>query len=175
MKKIILILLVPIIILNGCASLPKAPDMVPKNTVTVKRSSEPVKVVVEGQLKIEGGETQVSIQAFTEALQLSIEKAQLFSKVNENVTDGFILEVSVVGYEPPKPGFNMAATLITHWKLTQLPNRDVVFDDFVKKTYVATAGSAFSGLTRWRLANEGAVRDSIEEGIKNISKLNLFK
>ena len=175
MKKIILMLLAPIIFLNGCASLPKAPDMVPKNIVAVQRSSKPVTIVVEGQLKIEGGETQVSNQAFTEAIQLSVEKAQLFSKVNKDVTDGFLLEVFIVGYEPPKPGFNMAATLITRWKLTQLPSQEEVFDDFVKKTYIATAGSAFSGLTRWRLANEGAVRDSIEEGIKNISKLNLFK
>jgi len=174
MKKVTIILmsLTSVFLLDGCASLPKSSDMVPQTINVTHRSSKPVRIVVEGQLMLED-KAQVPNQTFAEALQMSIAKAQIFTKVDKDISDGFLLEVFIVGYEPPKGGFNMAATLITRWKLTRLPSQEVVFEDFVKKTHTNTVGDAFVGATRWRMANEGVVKDTIAEGIMNLSKLDL--
>jgi len=177
MMKKILMLFISIIFLNGCTALPK--NMVPKNIVAIKGHSKPVTIVVNGEMVIEGGSTQVSNQAFTEAIQLSIMKNNLFSKVNKDVEDGFLLEVFIIGYDPPRGAlnlnFNLTSTLTTRWKLKLLSNQEVVFDDFIKKVYTATVGAELVATIRHRAANEGVVRDTIEEGINMISKLDLSK
>ena len=43
----------------------------------------------------------------------------------------------------------------------------------IKSSHTATMGDAFIGVTRLRLAVEGAVRENIRQGILEISKLNI--
>lgn len=159
-------------LLTGCTTLPKAADMTPATVELKNRASHPVKLVVEGEPKREKT-VQVGNAELAQAIRMTIEKSQIFSKVVESVSEGYLLEVTVVGYNPPRPGFNMSATMTTRWRLTRLSNREVIFDDFFKKTHTAKVGDAFVGATRWRKANEGMVRDTIADGLQRISQLNL--
>ena len=157
----------------GCSSLPKAADMTPSNIEIKNRAAQPVKVVVEGEPKIEGKKLQVANAELAQALRAAIEQSQLFTQVSDATTEGFLLELSVVGYNPPRPGFNMSATMTTRWKLTRLPTQEVIFEDFIKQTHTCTVGDAFVGAARWRKANEGVVRDTIADGLQRISQLDL--
>lgn len=158
--------------LVGCSALPKAADMTPATVEVKHRNAKPVKVVVEGEPKRDKS-IQVPNAEFAQALRNAIESSQLFSKVDDAALGGFLLEVAVVGYSPPRPGFNMSATMTTRWKLTRFPGQEIVFEDFFKKTHTCTVGDAFAGAARWRKANEGVVRDTIADGLRRISQLDL--
>ncbi len=174
MKNFFVLILI-LFFLNGCSHTPEVSDMVPKSITVKYRYSKPVTIVISGQLITEGY-IQVSNQALSEVLRLSIEKEQLFSSVNKHSINGFLLEVSIIGYEPPKfGGFKHAATLITHWKLTDILRKEVVFEDYFKKTHVAAAMSSFSAGGRSIIANGEVVKDTIKEGLMSISKLEGFR
>ena len=156
----------------GCGSLPKAADMTPAKIEVQNRSAKPVKVVVEGEPKVEKT-VLVKNEELAKAIQMGIERSRLFSNVDKGTTEGFLLEVTIVGYNPPRSGFNMSATMTTRWKLTRLPGEETVFEDFFKKTHTCTVGDAFAGMTRFRKTNEGVVRDTIAEGLQRISATGL--
>jgi hypothetical protein len=70
-------------------------------------------------------------------------------------------------------GFNMTVTLETNWTLSRKSDGKVVWQKAIPSTFTAKAGEAFAGVTRLRLANEGAARTNIEQAIKEISALDL--
>ncbi|MBN1473334.1 MAG: hypothetical protein JW914_01845 [Syntrophaceae bacterium] len=175
MKKIVLLLIMflSFVFCWGCVTMVlKAADMTPQTVPIEIRADKPVKILVEGE-GIFGYTAIISNQDFTEALQTSIEKSQLFSGIDKELKDGYLLEVFIISFEPPKGGLNMAATLITHWKLTRLPSNEVIYEDLIKKTCVKTVGDAVSGLERVRITSGCVAQDTISEGIKNISKVKL--
>lgn len=157
----------------GCGSLPKAVDMTPKKIEVTNRSSHPVSVEVVGEPKREGKKMMITNAELAKALRTAVEQSGMFESVNGSVAEGFHLQMTVVGYTPPRPGFNMSVTLSTRWKLTKLPEARVVFEDFLKTTHTSTVGDAFVGATRWRKAHEGAARDAIAEGLQRLSKAPL--
>jgi hypothetical protein len=61
----------------------------------------------------------------------------------------------------------------TQWRLVRVSDNQEVFSDAVRKEFTATVGDAFVGVTRLRLASEGAARENIKEGIRLISELKL--
>ncbi len=150
----------------------KRVEMVPRSFEVTQRHAASVTVKVLGEVKVEN-HVRVLNADFTGALCDAIGKSQVFAHVAETTADGYSLEVTVVGYGPPRAGFNMTASLTTNWKLMRLPNNEVVFEDFIKKQHTCTVGDAFAGATRWRKTNEGVVRDIISEGIQRLSQLKL--
>jgi hypothetical protein len=116
---------------------------------------------------------QIPNAAFTQALRTAIEESKLFAKVDNSISEGYRLEVRIMGYDPPRGGVGMTASLTTYWKLTRTGAAEVLFEDFVKATYRATMGDAVVGATRWRKANEGVARETIKEGIRLLSELKL--
>lgn len=176
MKKIVLLLIMflSFVFCWGCTTIAlKAADMTPQTVPIEIRADKPVKILVEGEGILKDDTAIISNQDFTEALQTSIEKSQLFSGIDKELKDGYLLEVFIISFEPPKGGFDMAATMITHWKLTRLPSNEVVYEDLIKKTCVKTVGDAVSGIIRLRITSGCVAQDTISEGIKNISKVNL--
>jgi uncharacterized delta-60 repeat protein len=69
------------------------------------------------------------------------------------------------------PGANMTTRMTTYWKLTRLGDREVVFEDFIKKQHAAKMGDAFVGAKRWRMTHEGVTRETIAEGALTNSAL----
>jgi hypothetical protein len=159
-------------LLAGCKSVAKREAMIPPIKSASHQSSKPVKLSVVGDARVEN-KTQVHNADFAAALRTAIEKSGLFAKVDSAASDGYHLEVTFVSFTPPRPGFNMTATLITNWKLTRQPGNEVLFEDFIKKECTATLGTAFVGTARWRKAGEGAVREAIFEGVTKLSSLSL--
>jgi hypothetical protein len=67
----------------------------------------------------------------------------------------------------------MTVNLTANWKLTHIATRKIVYQDDISKSYTATVGDAFVAIKRLRLAEEGAARENITEGLNRISRLNL--
>jgi hypothetical protein len=174
MKRLILPLTTILLMLalgSGCSTA-KPEAMVPQSfTVGHKHEStvgvaQPVDPTAEWAFK-------VTAAAFTEALTTSLGKSGAFSKVLSTPEGDYLLEVAFVKKSEPAFGFNMTVELVTRWTLTKKSATDPVFRENVASTFTATVGDAFAGVKRVRVANEGAARENIKEGIRRLSQLKL--
>lgn len=66
-------------------------------------------------------------------------------------------------------GFNMTMSLRADWMLARVSDNKVLWHDKILSTYTATVGDAFAGIKRLRLANEGAARKNIEQGLAELA------
>jgi hypothetical protein len=160
-------------LLTGCVSLPNAVNMSPTNMVIKNRSAKSVTLAVEGEPRLDNSETIVQNSEITQALRNAIEKSRLFKSVSDSLSDGYLLEVSIVGYDPPLSGAKMTAVMTTRWRLSRQSGQEVLFEDFLKKSYSCTVGDALNANKRFIMANEGVVRETIAEGVQKISELPL--
>src|SRR5438094_6517729 len=117
--------------------------------------------------------SQISSEAFREAVAQSLQKSGLFAAVLKTSDADYELQVSYVNGDEPAFGFNMTVDLVTRWILTKKSGGQPLFQENVSSTYTAKMGDAFAGGTRLRLANEGVARENIKEGLRRLSKLKL--
>jgi len=61
------------------------------------------------------------------------------------------------------------------YKLTRSCDDQVVYDDIITASYMATLGDAFDGAYRMRLANEGSIRANIAAFLRHLHSLNIMK
>jgi nicotinamide mononucleotide (NMN) deamidase PncC len=59
------------------------------------------------------------------------------------------------------------------WKLTKVADNSVVMREAITSTYTANMSESFVGVTRLRLAVEGAARSNIAQGMQAVAALNL--
>jgi hypothetical protein len=117
--------------------------------------------------------SQITSEAFLEAVAQSVQKSGLFAAVLKTPGADFDLQISCVNGDEPAFGFNMTVDLVTRWALTKKSSGEALFRENVSTTYTAKMGDAFAGATRLRLANEGVARENIKEGLRRLSKLKL--
>jgi hypothetical protein len=115
--------------------------------------------------------TFVNAQTFMDTVVAAVTKAGLFQNVVTKGAADYRLDVNIISESQPTPGLQMKSTLVTAWKLTQSKDGKVILNERIEKTHKAAPGS-FVGI---RTAVEGAVRDSIEEGIQKLSRPDLVK
>jgi hypothetical protein len=104
--------------------------------------------------------SQVSDAEFKAALIESLRLAGLLADGPARYT----LKASLVSLQQPMFGLDMTVTASVHYEVTDARTGAVVWQEGVLTPHTATVGDAFVGVTRLKLANEGAVR-------KNIAKL----
>jgi len=115
--------------------------------------------------------SQVSNEDFRRALESSLTKHHVFSRVVQGGNCEYRLDVTLLRLKQPLAGFDMTVTAEVTWKLTDVRSSRVVWQETTTDAYKATVSDAFVGVTRLKLANEGAIRESIKTGIERISKL----
>ncbi len=156
-------------LVSGCYSLPKAADMTPGALQLRRKVDAPVHVVVHGEGRLEK-QVLVGNAEIRQALVDAARASGLFAEVADAPGSGHLLEVSLVGFTPPRPGFDMTASVSSRWRLTRPPETKPIFEDFLKTTHTVTTGEAFVGATRYRRACEGAIREMIADGLRRISE-----
>ena len=67
----------------------------------------------------------------------------------------------------------MTVSMEVNYHLARTELKQVVWQRAVSSTYTAPFSEAFVGVTRLRLANEGAARKNIEQAIQEMSQLQL--
>lgn len=107
---------------------------------------------------------------FLWAVEQAIAKAQVFRAVVPGKDADCLLTVHVAKLTQPSMGANLTVHITTRWTVTTADGRSLA-DDIVESSYTAKWGDAFAGMTRLRLATEGAARTNITEGLARLGKL----
>lgn len=170
----LLSLAVSIALLGGCASPAGTKAMVSDSAHVVHKHPYSVSVRTAGGRETSSiGTTQISDEAFANALTESISATRVFSSVVQGNDADYLLSVAVVEVEQPMFGFDLRVNLEAGWSLTELKSGKVVWKNSIKSTYAAGVGDAFVAVERLRLATEGAARENIRQGLQELSQLSL--
>jgi hypothetical protein len=161
------------LMVSGCATA-KPEAMVPAEFKIERKHAASVTVANPAE---EGAvakwASMIRSTTFREAVSQSIQKSGLFATVLKTPDANYLLEVTKVQSDEPAFGFNMTVDLVTRWVLKKSGSNEVVFQGNVSSTYTAKMGEAFAGAKRLRLANEGAAKANIKEGLRRLSQLKL--
>lgn len=160
--------------LGACATATNPEAMAVRVHVeSYKSISSPVLVVVGGGSETSSmGASQISNADFQSAIVESIHQTGLFSQVIETATNSsYTLRATIVDIEQPVMGFSMTVNLEVAWSLSHSDAAKPIWQQSHHSTYTAAAGEAFAGVTRLRLATEGAARENISWALDEISKL----
>jgi hypothetical protein len=155
---------------GGCAA--RSAMMVPASFEVSKKIPGSVRVeeVVGGRETNPLWTSQISSDAFTEALINSIAKAGLFNSVLKQGNSDYILNVVILDYDQPWIGLDFDIKMKTKWELADAKKLTPVWSDTFETTYRAKVSEALVAAERLQKANEGAVRVNIAEGVKRLSQ-----
>jgi len=160
-------------LLSGCATASKPDAMVAKPVAVTHASSSDVSVTVAGgQDTSKMGASQISDDAFAQALRDSITQSGLFKAVA--ATGGrYKLSAFIGKVDQPMMGFSMTVKMEVSYTLVDTTSGKAVWSKNIASEHTAKASEAFAGVTRLRLANEGAAKDNIEQALAEMSTLQL--
>ncbi|MCL4456713.1 MAG: hypothetical protein M1147_05660 [Nitrospirae bacterium] len=172
--SLLLLLCSVVAFLAGCATPAKHEGMIPTALEVAGKHSKTVSVSVQGgQETTWMSSSKISNEAFTEALVGAITKSGVFSSVIQGKDADYLLTVALFNLEQPVFGLSYTVKMVSDWTLQRADNKAVVWQESIKSEYTATLGDAIVGVTRLRLATEGAARDNIARGLAKISQLKL--
>jgi hypothetical protein len=159
------------LVLGGCAS-PSTPEgMVPTAAIAGQHVKSTSVVVAGGSATSALGKSQISNEAFQQAIVMSIEKNKTFSSVVKGNGGDYQLAVTVISMDQPSFGFSFTVKMEAAWSLKKADGT-VVMQETIKSEGTAGATEAFAGTERLRLANEYAARANIAAALEKIGKLN---
>jgi Flp pilus assembly protein CpaB len=159
-------------VIAGCATASKPEAMVPTTAIAGIQHAKTTSVVVAGGSETSAlGKSQISNEAFQQAIAQSIEKNKTFSSVVKGAGGDYQLAVTVVNMDQPSFGFSFTVKMEAAWSLKKADGT-VVMQEIIKSEGTAGATEAFAGTERLRLANEYAARNNIAAGLEKIGKLD---
>lgn len=101
---------------------------------------------------------------FEEALRLSLANHVMLAE-----DDGrFAITAEFQEGERPVVGLDLTASLATRYRVVEVASGETVFDETVNSSFTANFSAAFNANKRYRLANEGVVRENIHAFIKQL-------
>lgn len=156
----------------GCATATKPEEMVPTAAIAGTQHKASTSVIVAGGKDTDAlGKSQISNDAFQQAIAQSIEKNKSFSSVVKAPGGDYTLAVTVINMDQPSFGFSFTVKMEAAWSLKKADGT-VVMQETIKSEGTAGATEAFAGVERLRLANEYAARANIAAALEKIGKLN---
>ncbi|AWI76405.1 hypothetical protein CEW83_15290 [Parazoarcus communis] len=175
MKKQLIVSLMAAAVAAGCATPSTIEGMVVQQApATSARSTEAVNVtVIGGKDTSTLGASQISSADFAAALSQSVIAAGLFPRAGDAGATGYSLEAFIATLSQPMFGMSFTVEMEVSYKLIDRSTRSTVWAQSIKSAHTATAGDSLVGVTRLRLANEGAARKNIEAAIAAMGKLPL--
>lgn len=162
-------------VLFGCATSATYEAMTPAGIDSVKKHDYTIAVKVTG-----GHETnplwlsQIPNESYSLALIEAINKSRLFSKAMQGANSDYILTVMLLSSDSSSSSLlNSSLKLETGWILKHRDTGKLIWQEVITGEHTATFDDAFVGVTRFRMATEGAARKSIEIGLNKISQLSM--
>jgi hypothetical protein len=160
--------------LHGCASEATYEEMQVTEFVPTNRHPHSVSVSTAG-----GSETDplaigsISDAQFKAAIRQSIVKSRIFAELVDDSGADYELTVRIIQVSPPSFGASFTVKLETAWMLVRAADGYVALRKPIRSTYTATTRDKISGVARMRVALEGAARENITMGLREISSLTL--
>lgn len=160
--------------LFGCASPAAKNAMVVENISEAKKHPFSVSVIAQGGSDTDAfGSPNISNEDFAKAIEESIVKIGLFTKVVNLQGADYELSVTITDLSKPAFGFNMTVEMEAAWSLMHTQSRNIVMRRSIKSSNTATVSEEFGAVNRVRLAVERAARYNIRQGLSDIGKLDL--
>lgn len=160
--------------LTGCASPVTHEAMVPATIQLAKQHAATVTVSTGGGKETNPAwKSQISDEALKQALVESINKNKAFSQVVEGKGGTYLLNVTIFNLTQPNFGLSFTVGVEMGWTLTKADTGAVVWQESIKSEHTATTSDAFAGVTRLKMATEGAARNNVAKGLEKISALSL--
>jgi hypothetical protein len=151
--------------LSGCATAAKPEAMVAKAQPADKPFPQflshamCVRTVTGGEKTNPLWVSKVDNDGFRSALGNSLEMAGLSAAASGCA---YPIDVNLLGLSQPGMGFDMTVTAHVNYKVYDSKAQPLVLET-IDSPFTATMSDAFVGVERVRLANEGAVRTSIQQ------------
>jgi hypothetical protein len=162
-----------LLLLVGCATPARVSEMtfLPSPSVLTKPGSKYHQSISVAEVK--GGEethplwmSKVSSDDFKAALEASLENANYHAPEPAR----YLLSAELLNLRQPWAGFNMTVTALVNYVLKDKETGAIVLNHTAKSPYKARFSEAFLGMTRLKIANEGAIRTNIESLIEELAK-----
>ena len=173
MKKILAILSVAV--LAGCATPAAVEQMAVSLPVTqtnpALKNSVAVAEVTGGRETNPMWTSQVSSDAFRNALEQSLQNAGMFNKIVAG--SKYQLTADLTRLDQPMMGFDMTVSSTVRYSLIETQTRKEVYARVIQISYTAKMSDAFIGSQRLKLANEGSVKANIESFVNDLIALKL--
>lgn len=166
----ILLLAASAAFLGGCAASPKRENMTAPAIASLKKHPFSVHVETRGGAE---DSSNVSNEELKAAIEESITKNAVFKSVTQGKEGDYELAVTVTQLDKPLFGASFTVTMETAWSLVKTSNKAVVMRKSVRSSHTATMSDSMVGVTRLRMAVEGAVRNNIQEGLQALSEQKL--
>ncbi len=167
-------ILVAVVALTGCASPANREAMsVPSQSFNKQYQSS---VAVEAKGGSETGameSSNISNADLKAAIEKSITQSNLFKSVVQGKDGDYELTVTVSPLAKPIFGASFTVDMEAGWSLIKVADKSVAMRQVIKSSFTATMGDSLVGVTRLRLAVEGAARNNITQGLQAIAALNL--
>ncbi len=136
------------------------------STTAVHRTAKPISAKVLGGNPSSDVLANVSNEDFAAALESSLTKSGMFSRVGSG---GYEVDAFIISVQQPAIGISMTVKMEVSYTLKK--NGAVVWRKSLKSIYTAPVGEAFVGAVRVRKATEGAARENISQLIKELDQI----
>jgi hypothetical protein len=114
----------------------------------------------------------VSNENLREALETSVLRYGIFSRVIQSSDTNYRLDVALLGLKQPWFGASLKVTAEMSWKLTDVHSGRILWQQDTTCPYTAAFGEALQATNRLEIANEGAIRENIKAGIEQMADLS---
>jgi hypothetical protein len=91
----------------------------------------------------------------------------------EGKTGDYVLNVDIFNVTQPSMGFSFTVSMEMGWTLTRADNGTVVWRESIKSEHTTSTSEVFVGVTRLKMATEGAARKNVALGLQKLSALSL--
>jgi hypothetical protein len=162
-------------LVSGCATATQPTAMAATSTpIASHQTSGDLGVAVSGGRETSSvGASQVSNEDFGAAIVASITHAQLFSKVAYNSPGRYQLNAYISKVSQPMLGFSMTVSMEVSYSLVDKQNSQTLWQKTISSEHTAAMGEAFAGVTRLRLATEGAAKQNIDSLLRELNQVSL--
>lgn len=160
---------------SGCATASKSSAMIAAPETPITKHADSVFVTVTGGAETSAmGASNIANADFAEAIKTSIKESGLFAQLaGTHEAADYQVEVAIVRLDRPVFGLSFTVTLETTWRLRHRGDDTPVWEKAITSSFTAGVGDALAGVTRLRLANEGAARANIKDAIAQMGALTL--
>ena len=164
-------------LLQGCATPASSVNMVAKIDARAPREAS-LKEGVSVRNVTGGSDTnpmwmsKVSNDDFKKALEDSLQSARLH---NGGVPARYQLDATLLRLDQPMFGLDLTVTCAAQYDLLETGSGKRVFTKTITTPFTARVSDSFLAVERLRIANEGAVRENIQQFLREILDLDLAK
>ncbi len=165
------ILVLTVIVMNGCATAPKVAKMIPNVDYSAFTSTDKtikIQEVYGGELTDPMGTSKIESKSFQEALLTTLRKSGIFKEVFIDRSGDYELKTQIVSQKITSWLASTSVTLFVHYRLFETKTNKELWRESILSKY-DTDISKKDASDQGAGENEGAVRDNLTQLLKKLA------